>query len=101
MDDGLRIGGRGALDEFEGYQTNKANLIIILRQSYGYKLNFELVLRWLLPSPFYTWLGLRVLVGCDTILDYVGLQYNLPSLNTSSIGSFLGHNLRGLYPNMN
>jgi hypothetical protein len=33
MDEGLRIGGRGTLDEFEDYQTNKANLTIILRQS--------------------------------------------------------------------
>jgi hypothetical protein len=33
MDERLRIGGRGAPDEFDGYQTSKANLIILLRQS--------------------------------------------------------------------
>jgi hypothetical protein len=29
-DEGLMIGGRGALDKFEGYHTNKANVTILL-----------------------------------------------------------------------
>jgi hypothetical protein len=32
MDDGLRIGERGVLNEFEVYQTNKANMTIVLRE---------------------------------------------------------------------
>jgi hypothetical protein len=32
MDDGVGW-GREALDEFKGYQTNKANLTILLRQN--------------------------------------------------------------------
>jgi hypothetical protein len=33
MDDGLTIGERGALDKFKGYETNKVNLTIFLRES--------------------------------------------------------------------
>jgi hypothetical protein len=29
----LGLGEKGVFDEFEGYQTNKANITIILRQS--------------------------------------------------------------------
>jgi hypothetical protein len=32
-DEGLGIGGRGASDEFEGKQSNKANMIVLSRQS--------------------------------------------------------------------
>jgi hypothetical protein len=53
------------------------------------------------PGPFYRWLGIRVLVGCDTILESTSITIEFPYSNSSFVGSFLGHNLRGLNTNMN
>jgi hypothetical protein len=48
----LGSGERGALDELDGYQTNKANLTIVLMKLRVYRLDFWLVLRLLLPASF-------------------------------------------------
>jgi hypothetical protein len=41
LDEGLRIGGRGyRMNSKVKTQTNKAKLVVLLRQSKGYKLNF-------------------------------------------------------------
>jgi hypothetical protein len=70
---------------------NKAELVILLRQSLRLQAKSRCVPGRPLLAPLYRWPGLEVLVGFDTdSLPYGGFTYKLPYSNTEYIGSYLG-----------
>jgi hypothetical protein len=98
-DEGLRIGGRGALDEFKG-SDKQGESDCILETKLGFTIQILGSPLLAPPRPLYRWLGPRVLVRHYTNSFYVGIQYNFPIRILLLLAPFLGHNLRETYPNM-